>query len=128
MKAYKAFDKNLQCRGFQYEIGKTYKLTGKPEMCENGFHSCGDILSTSGFYRLGPDKTRWAEVEIPDNSLYDPDANKYCSKTITIIREISYEEILKDHFNVCGGWLDLSGCTLPDGFVIPQYLIDKVIR
>lgn len=41
MKGYKGFDKNLQCRGFQYEVGKTYELGDKKlEMCSNGFHFC----------------------------------------------------------------------------------------
>ena len=39
MKAYKAFDKNLQCRGFQYEVGKTYE-TDEADICSTGFHAC----------------------------------------------------------------------------------------
>jgi len=120
MKAYKAFDKDLKCRDFQFEIGTKYKVSGKAVMCENGFHTCGDILSTSIFYKLDPLKSRWAEVEIPDNSLYDSENNKYCSKTIDIIREIDFEEIVKDHFNVCGGSLYLSGCTIPEGLKLPD--------
>ena len=120
MKAYKAFDKDLRCRDFQYEIGSKYKHSGKVEMCNNGFHTCGDILSTSAFYRLDQNKTRWAEVEIPDDSLYDKKYNKYCSKTIKIVREIDFEEVLKEHFNSCGGSLDLSGCTIPEGLKLPD--------
>lgn len=40
MKAYKAFDKNLTCRDFQYEIGKTYEMEDEPIICEKGFHAC----------------------------------------------------------------------------------------
>jgi len=120
MKAYKAFDKDLKCRGFQFEIGTKYKVSGKAVMCENGFHTCGDILSTSVFYKLDSLKSRWAEVEIPDNSLYDSENNKYCSKTIDIIREIDFEEIVKDHCEKCGGFLYLSGCTIPEGLKLPD--------
>ena len=41
MKGYKGFDKDLSCRGFQYEIGKTYECEGKITLCENGFHVDG---------------------------------------------------------------------------------------
>jgi len=120
IKAFKAFTKDLRCRDFQYEIGSEYKHSGKVEMCNNGFHTCGDILSTSAFYRLNQKETRWAEVEIPDDSLCDKEYNKYCSKSIKIIREIDFEEILKEHFNICGGSLDLGGCTIPEGLKLPD--------
>ena len=41
MKMYKGFDKNLKCRDFQYEIGKTY-TEDKAELCNAGFHTTGN--------------------------------------------------------------------------------------
>ena len=38
--AYKGFDKDMTCRGFQYELGKTYIHIDKPLLCLNGFHAC----------------------------------------------------------------------------------------
>lgn len=38
--AYKGFDKNLCCRGYQYEIGKEYHAEGDIKACNNGFHAC----------------------------------------------------------------------------------------
>lgn len=38
--AYKAFDKNMKCRGFQYRIGKEYDIDGEIELCGQGFHAC----------------------------------------------------------------------------------------
>ena len=38
MKGYKVFNSDWTCRGFQYEVGKTYEEDVKPECCERGFH------------------------------------------------------------------------------------------
>jgi hypothetical protein len=50
MKGYKGFDKDLKCRGFQYEVGKTYECKGGVVLCENGFHFCEDPKQISGYY------------------------------------------------------------------------------
>lgn len=60
IKAYKAFDKDLSCRGFKYKVGKEYEETGDIKACEKGFHACPyplDVLVTmrqpgQGFVRL----------------------------------------------------------------------------
>lgn len=40
IKSYKGFDKNMQCRGFQYEVGKEYEMDGEIKCCNRGFHAC----------------------------------------------------------------------------------------
>lgn len=67
---YKGFDKNFQCRGFQYEIGKSYAHKGEVEPCESGFHACEYPLSVFNYY--DPANSRFAEVEasgkiVPNN-------------------------------------------------------------
>lgn len=52
MKAYKGFDKNMQCHGFQFEEGKTYH-EDEAELCKRGFHACENPLDVFGYYSPG---------------------------------------------------------------------------
>ena len=49
---YKGFDKNLQCRGFQYEVGKEYE-TDEAELCKKGFHFCENPHDVLSYYNAG---------------------------------------------------------------------------
>src|SRR3990172_8304544 len=48
--AFKGFDKDWSCRGFKYEIGKTYKEKGPIALCKSGFHACEAPLDIWGYY------------------------------------------------------------------------------
>ncbi len=62
IKGYKGFNKDLTCRNFQYEIGKTYETGKKPVICtKNGFHFCEDPLDVFNYYP--PNTSRYCEVE-----------------------------------------------------------------
>ena len=95
IKAYKGFDKNLKCRGFQYEIGKEY-VTDKAELCHSGFHACENPLDCYGFY--APGQSRFCEVEIADNGQRESCDTKVVGKRIKIGAELSVLGVCKAHF------------------------------
>lgn len=66
MKAYKGFDKNMQCRGFQFEEGKTYH-EDEAELCKRGFHACENPLDVFGYYTPGKNSI-YREVKLEDVS------------------------------------------------------------
>ena len=64
VKAYKGFDENLECRDFQYEIGKTYTIEGGPIPCAYGFHACEHLDDIFNYYNPLDGKIRICEVEL----------------------------------------------------------------
>lgn len=94
MKMYKGFDKDLKCRDFQYEIGKTYEEP-TAELCEKGFHACEYPLDVFGYYAPG-DMSRYCEVDLDDVS--DKKSNedsKRCGRKIAVKAEISIAGLVK---------------------------------
>lgn len=86
MKYYKAFDRDLKCRGMQYEIGKVYVFDGKPIPCKQGFHFCKNINDVYRFYNTSED-TRVCEVK-PLGEIATDDGIKFCTNELEIVKEI----------------------------------------
>ena len=96
MKAYKGFNKDMTCRGFQYEVGKTYE-TDEADLCNSGFHACKNPLDCFKYY--SPAKSKYCAVEIEDNGQRHTDDSKVVGKKIKIVAELSVAQICKIHFD-----------------------------
>ena len=94
MKAYKGFDKDLKCRGFQYEVGKTYE-ENSARLCEKGFHACESPLDVFAYYP--PATSRYCEVELEDVDEKRDTDSKRVGKKITIGAEIGIPGLAKAH-------------------------------
>lgn len=98
-KAYKAFNENLQCKGFQYEIGKEYRHEGNVKVCGGGFHACPNPLDVLRYYP--PNGSRYCIVEqggAMDDDVDDGRIVKRASEVIRIVREITVQELIDEHY------------------------------
>ncbi|EMB4100946.1 hypothetical protein U8641_002095 [Pseudomonas aeruginosa] len=85
--AYKGFKQDLTCRGYQFEIGGTYKHEGEVEACASGFHSCEYPLDVFGYY--APGDSRFAIVKASGQLSRHDDDSKIASATLMVEAEIS---------------------------------------
>ena len=95
IKAYKGFNKDMTCRGFQFEEGKSYE---EPEakLCESGFHACLNPLDCFNYYH--PAKSEFHEVELYDVSNEHGNDTKVCAKQIKIGAKLDILGMCKAHF------------------------------
>ena len=95
MKVYKATDKDMKCRGFQYELGKTAEVEGDIELCRKGLHACEMPLDVLGYYAPG-DGSRYFEAELEDaSSKKRSDDTKRVGKKLTLSAEIGIPGLVK---------------------------------
>ena len=93
MKAYKGFDRNMRCRGFQFAEGETYE-EDKAELCETGFHACTNPLDVLRYYSP-VDGCEYHEVELEDVSEGQSSKDsKVCGKRIRIGAKLGIEELV----------------------------------
>ena len=95
IKAYKGFNKDMTCRGYQYEVGKEYEQEGPVKACDKGFHACENPLDVFGYYPPsdGNGLRRYCEVE--QSGEIDKSEDKICSSKLHICAEIGLNGLIK---------------------------------
>lgn len=126
--AYKGFEPDLTCRGFQYEIGKVYEMEDEPKLCEQGFHCCLKLSDVFAFYspigyehsvkngrhvaKCMSTENRYCLVEVlgdVDTSSFEEMrfSTKIVTNKIKIVQELTVEDvitILEDELLSAKGW------------------------
>ena len=89
MKGYKAFNADMTCQGFRYEVGKEYEMDDC-ELCSHGFHFCENIADCFKYYNSAD--TRFAVVEAYGDIQKSTDDSKCVTNKIRIVKEIPHDE------------------------------------
>ena len=92
MRAFKGFNKDLTCRGYQYEEGKEFH-TEKADCCNEGFHACEYPLDCFGYYN--PAESVFHEVELSGDMDRENSDTKVCATDIKIGARISIAGLVK---------------------------------
>ena len=95
--AYKAMNKNMQCRGKQYEVGKTY-YEDKADCCHAGMHACENPLDVLHYYPL-MDSPRFFEVECGGNVDKSEEDSKLACTELTVKGEVNFAGLVKATVN-----------------------------
>ena len=91
--AYKGFNQDWTCLGYQYEVGKTYEHRGDVKACNSGFHACEYPLDVLSYY--SPAVSKFAVVKMSGETSKDSDDTKIAFAKITIETEINLPEMVK---------------------------------
>ena len=91
VKGYKVFQPDWTCRGFQYEVGKTYHHEGSIGLCSSGFHFCERLVDCFNYYSFNSEN-KVAEIVATDEVIKGDD--KSVTNNIEIVRELSWNDVL----------------------------------
>jgi len=92
MIAYKVFNSDWTCRGFQYQVGETYEEKVSPSVCDRGFHFCKKLADCFNYYNFDPNN-KVAMVEALGYIAEGDD--KCCTNKIKIVKELTWHEVLE---------------------------------
>ena len=88
----KAFYRDMTCRGFKFEEGKTYKHDGPVKACESGFHFCENPIDTFNYY--APGKSVFRVVSGDGEISRHDDDSKVAVSEISVGAEISLHDLI----------------------------------
>ena len=94
MRGYKVFNPDWTCKNFKFEVGKTYEMDETPKCCSRGFHFCTELNDCFNYYSFD-ENNKFAEIEALGEIDSDADGRKSCTNKIKIVREISWEEVMR---------------------------------
>ena len=98
MKVYKGTDKDMKCRDFQYELGKTVKDDGAVRCGDKGFHACEAPMDVLKYYPMR-DCNRYFVAEadgVIDRAINDD--SKIAASELTLKAEVGVKDLIKAHF------------------------------
>ena len=116
MIGYKVFNKDwTTCRRFQYKVGESYEIDKEPKVCNTGFHFCLKVSDCFNFYDFTYEN-KVAEVEAYGDIDQEEDGSKYCTNKIRIVREITWDEVLRfvNEGKSCTGFCNTGFCNTGD--------------
>ena len=93
---FKGFDKNMQCRGFQYAEGETYEQEQEAILCGSGFHACALPLDVLTYYPLR-DGNQYRVVDLEDSTEESVGDSKVSARKITVGARVEVFGLVKAH-------------------------------
>ena len=92
VQGFKVFNPDWTCRGFQYEVGKTYEMSDSPICCTRGFHFCTKAADCFEYYSFNPENKVAEVIALGE---VNSDGKKSCTNKIQIVREVAWDEVLR---------------------------------
>ena len=91
LKGFKVFNPDWTCRGFKYEVGKTYEENVIPSICAKGFHFCKNVRDCFNYYSFNSNNK---VAEVIAHGEIDEGDDKCCTNKLEIVRELPWHELL----------------------------------
>lgn len=88
---FKHLDEGMQCHGFKFEVGKTYRHKGKLTLCESGFHFCRDLSKLIYYKDIFQGSTHFVRCR----NVIGHSEDKECCSEITIGRALTFQEMMR---------------------------------
>ena len=114
IEGYKGTDSNMQCRGYQFELGVQYDIPDDQEIkvCDTGFHLCKYLYDVFEYYNVGCSNRFFKVRALVRKTDYDNyrqilrfndgreyyfggSNNKLAARSIILQSELTIDEILK---------------------------------